>query len=60
MVGDMDPDGFYLAKLMNGRTGMVPSNYVERVDSCDSTSDDVEMNEPPLGLEGGKGAYVCT
>ena len=55
MVGDMDEDGFYLAKLMNGRSGMVPSNYVERVDG---TSDDAQLNETPPGLGGDWGGAV--
>uniref|UniRef100_A0A7I4YDB5 Variant SH3 domain protein n=1 Tax=Haemonchus contortus TaxID=6289 RepID=A0A7I4YDB5_HAECO len=29
--GEMDSDGFYRAETLDGRTGLVPSNYVERV-----------------------------
>uniref|UniRef100_A0AAV2J8R2 RIMS-binding protein 2 n=1 Tax=Knipowitschia caucasica TaxID=637954 RepID=A0AAV2J8R2_KNICA len=31
MYGDMDEDGFYEGELMDGRRGLVPSNFVERV-----------------------------
>ena len=27
----MDEDGFFFAQLMNGESGLVPSNFVERV-----------------------------
>lgn len=47
--GEVDDDGFYLAKLMNGQTGMVPSNYVERVDASEGGSDQPLMNETPPG-----------
>ncbi|CAD6196362.1 unnamed protein product [Caenorhabditis auriculariae] len=29
--GEMDTDGFYRGETLDGRTGLVPSNYVERV-----------------------------
>lgn len=29
--GQMDEDQFYFGELLNGKTGLVPSNYVERV-----------------------------
>ncbi|XP_028825250.1 peripheral-type benzodiazepine receptor-associated protein 1-like isoform X11 [Denticeps clupeoides] len=41
MYGDMDDDGFYEGELMDGRRGLVPSNFVERV------SDDDIMNAHP-------------
>ncbi|KAM8977093.1 LOW QUALITY PROTEIN: peripheral-type benzodiazepine receptor-associated protein 1 [Pelodytes ibericus] len=31
IYGDMDDDGFYEGELMDGRRGLVPSNFVERV-----------------------------
>ncbi|XP_060718575.1 peripheral-type benzodiazepine receptor-associated protein 1-like isoform X4 [Tachysurus vachellii] len=31
VYGDMDDDGFYEGELMDGRRGLVPSNFVERV-----------------------------
>ncbi|XP_055004343.1 RIMS-binding protein 2 isoform X1 [Boleophthalmus pectinirostris] len=31
VYGDMDEDGFYEGELMDGRRGLVPSNFVERV-----------------------------
>lgn len=31
VYGHMDEDGFYKGELMNGRTGLVPSNFVEIV-----------------------------
>ncbi|XP_030648809.1 peripheral-type benzodiazepine receptor-associated protein 1 [Chanos chanos] len=41
VYGDMDDDGFYEGELMDGRRGLVPSNFVERV------SDDDIMNSQP-------------
>ncbi|XP_052412436.1 peripheral-type benzodiazepine receptor-associated protein 1 isoform X2 [Carassius gibelio] len=41
VYGDMDDDGFYEGELMDGRRGLVPSNFVERV------SDDDFMNSHP-------------
>lgn len=29
--GEMDSDGFYRAETLDGRSGLVPSNYVERI-----------------------------
>ena len=31
MFGAMDEDGFYHAQLVTGETGLVPSNFVEKV-----------------------------
>lgn len=31
VYGDMDEDGFYHAQLMSGQSGMVPSNFIEKV-----------------------------
>uniref|UniRef100_F6YJE9 TSPO associated protein 1 n=1 Tax=Monodelphis domestica TaxID=13616 RepID=F6YJE9_MONDO len=31
IFGDMDEDGFYSGELMNGQTGLVPSNLVEQI-----------------------------
>lgn len=31
VYGEMDDDGFYHAQLMSGESGMVPSNFIERV-----------------------------
>ncbi|KAI5089256.1 peripheral-type benzodiazepine receptor-associated protein 1, partial [Silurus meridionalis] len=31
VYGDMDDDGFYEGELMDGRRGLVPSNFVERI-----------------------------
>ncbi len=31
VYGDMDDDGFYHGQLMTGESGMVPSNFIERV-----------------------------
>ncbi|XP_051540773.1 peripheral-type benzodiazepine receptor-associated protein 1-like isoform X2 [Myxocyprinus asiaticus] len=36
--GDMDDDGFYEGELMDGRRGLVPSNFVERVSDDDFMS----------------------
>lgn len=32
VFGEMDSDGFYRAQLMTGEEGLVPSNFVEKVD----------------------------
>ena len=31
VFGEMDEDGFYQGQLMDGETGLVPSNFIERV-----------------------------
>ncbi|ESP00973.1 hypothetical protein LOTGIDRAFT_140155, partial [Lottia gigantea] len=33
ILGEMDEDGFYDGELVDGRKGLVPSNFIERVDS---------------------------
>ncbi|XP_072099146.1 RIMS-binding protein 2-like isoform X7 [Mobula birostris] len=35
VYGDMDEDGFYEGELMDGRRGLVPSNFIERVSDED-------------------------
>ncbi|KAM4047494.1 peripheral-type benzodiazepine receptor-associated protein 1 isoform 2-T2 [Anomaloglossus baeobatrachus] len=35
IYGDMDDDGFYEGELMDGRRGLVPSNFVEHVSDDD-------------------------
>ncbi|XP_016066136.1 PREDICTED: peripheral-type benzodiazepine receptor-associated protein 1 isoform X2 [Miniopterus natalensis] len=35
IYGDMDDDGFFEGELMDGRRGLVPSNFVERVSDDD-------------------------
>ncbi|XP_021270982.1 peripheral-type benzodiazepine receptor-associated protein 1 isoform X6 [Numida meleagris] len=35
IYGDMDEDGFFEGELMDGRRGLVPSNFVERVSDDD-------------------------
>uniref|UniRef100_A0A8C5B0F4 SH3 domain-containing protein n=1 Tax=Gadus morhua TaxID=8049 RepID=A0A8C5B0F4_GADMO len=42
VYGDMDDDGFYEGELMDGRRGLVPSNFVERV-----SDDDVMGSQQP-------------
>ncbi|KAL4660602.1 peripheral-type benzodiazepine receptor-associated protein 1 isoform X1 [Arapaima gigas] len=42
VYGDMDDDGFYEGELMDGRRGLVPSNFVERV-----SDDDMMSFHPP-------------
>ncbi|XP_007956216.1 peripheral-type benzodiazepine receptor-associated protein 1 [Orycteropus afer afer] len=44
IYGNMDEDGFYEGELMDGRRGLVPSNFVERV------SDDDLLSSLPLEL----------
>ncbi|XP_016296821.1 peripheral-type benzodiazepine receptor-associated protein 1 isoform X1 [Sinocyclocheilus anshuiensis] len=38
VYGDMDDDGFYEGELMDGRRGLVPSNFVERMSDDDFMS----------------------
>nr|XP_046185818.1 peripheral-type benzodiazepine receptor-associated protein 1-like isoform X2 [Oncorhynchus gorbuscha] len=38
VYGGMDDDGFYEGELMDGRRGLVPSNFVERVSDDDMIS----------------------
>ncbi|KAM4701880.1 LOW QUALITY PROTEIN: peripheral-type benzodiazepine receptor-associated protein 1 [Discoglossus pictus] len=46
IYGDMDDDGFYEGELMDGRRGLVPSNFVERVSDDDLIAfHPVECNE---------------
>ncbi|KAM4795679.1 peripheral-type benzodiazepine receptor-associated protein 1 [Rhinophrynus dorsalis] len=46
IYGDMDDDGFYEGELMDGRRGLVPSNFVERVSDDDLMAfQPVETNE---------------
>ncbi|XP_051903678.1 peripheral-type benzodiazepine receptor-associated protein 1 isoform X12 [Hippocampus zosterae] len=42
VYGGMDDDGFYEGELVDGRRGLVPSNFVERV-----SDDDVMGTHPP-------------
>ncbi|XP_078535607.1 peripheral-type benzodiazepine receptor-associated protein 1 isoform X2 [Lissotriton helveticus] len=42
IYGEMDDDGFYEGELMDGRRGLVPSNFVERV-----SDDDLMTAQPP-------------
>ncbi|TKS83618.1 Peripheral-type benzodiazepine receptor-associated protein 1 [Collichthys lucidus] len=45
VYGDMDDDGFYEGELMDGRRGLVPSNFVERV----SDDDVMTTHQPETG-----------
>ncbi|XP_041437707.1 peripheral-type benzodiazepine receptor-associated protein 1 isoform X3 [Xenopus laevis] len=46
IYGDMDDDGFYEGELMDGRRGLVPSNFVERVSDDDLIAfQPAEINE---------------
>nr|XP_020480211.1 peripheral-type benzodiazepine receptor-associated protein 1 isoform X8 [Monopterus albus] len=45
VYGDMDDDGFYEGELMDGRRGLVPSNFVERV----SDEDVMSTHHPETG-----------
>lgn len=38
VYGDMDDDGYYHAQLMTGESGMVPSNFIEKVTDDTGTS----------------------
>ncbi len=31
VFGEMDNDGFYHGQLLSGKSGMVPSNFIDRV-----------------------------
>uniref|UniRef100_A0A8K9WLB7 SH3 domain-containing protein n=1 Tax=Oncorhynchus mykiss TaxID=8022 RepID=A0A8K9WLB7_ONCMY len=46
VYGGMDDDGFYEGELMDGRRGLVPSNFVERVSDDDMIS--AHVPEAPL------------
>ncbi|CAH2220197.1 peripheral-type benzodiazepine receptor-associated 1-like isoform X1 [Pelobates cultripes] len=46
VYGDMDDDGFYEGELMDGRRGLVPSNFVERV-----SDDGLMAFQPPESNE---------
>ncbi|XP_048873366.1 RIMS-binding protein 2 isoform X2 [Brienomyrus brachyistius] len=52
IYGDMDDDGFYEGELMDGRRGLVPSNFVERV-----SDDDVMNLHPPEAGELSHGSF---
>ncbi|XP_061607125.1 peripheral-type benzodiazepine receptor-associated protein 1 isoform X19 [Phyllopteryx taeniolatus] len=43
VYGGMDDDGFYEGELVDGRRGLVPSNFVERV-----SDDDIMGTHPPV------------
>ncbi|XP_070572922.1 RIMS-binding protein 2-like isoform X11 [Ptychodera flava] len=46
VYGNMDEDGFYEGELMDGRRGLVPSNFIERVaDEDDVNTEDEDMPE---------------
>ena len=45
IYGEMDDDGFYHGQLLSGESGMVPSNFIERV-----------MDEKGEGGQWGKGS----
>ena len=45
VFGEMDDDGFYFAQLMNGENGMVPSNFVEKVDEGEEEGEVVQEGE---------------
>lgn len=32
VYGDMDEDGYYHGQLMTGQSGMIPSNFIEKVE----------------------------
>ncbi|XP_030041915.1 peripheral-type benzodiazepine receptor-associated protein 1 [Microcaecilia unicolor] len=44
IYGEMDDDGFYEGELMDGRRGLVPSNFIEQV-----SDDDLMTFQPPEG-----------
>ncbi|XP_037125302.1 peripheral-type benzodiazepine receptor-associated protein 1-like isoform X3 [Syngnathus acus] len=46
VYGGMDDDGFYEGELVDGRRGLVPSNFVEPV-----SDDDVMGTDPPETIE---------
>ncbi|XP_035289716.1 peripheral-type benzodiazepine receptor-associated protein 1-like isoform X1 [Anguilla anguilla] len=52
VYGDMDDDGFYEGELMDGRRGLVPSNFVERV-----SDDDMMSLHPPEAGELSHGSF---
>nr|KAG5693025.1 hypothetical protein BaRGS_005649 [Batillaria attramentaria] len=48
VLGDMDEDGFFEGELIDGRRGLVPSNFIERV-----AEDDLAEFHAALALSGG-------
>ena len=52
VFGDMDADGFYLTQLVTGESGLVPSNFVEKV--ADGEGGEEEGGRGERGLKGGK------
>jgi hypothetical protein len=44
VYGDMDDDGYYHGQLMSGESGMVPSNFIEKV--TDDEGEQVRGAEP--------------
>ncbi|ESO02429.1 hypothetical protein HELRODRAFT_188705 [Helobdella robusta] len=61
IYGDVDEDGYYEGELMDGKKGLVPSNYVEKVPDDDlkdldrgetnGYEYDVIGDGPPVGIE---------
>nr|XP_055054150.1 peripheral-type benzodiazepine receptor-associated protein 1 isoform X4 [Misgurnus anguillicaudatus] len=48
VYGDMDDDGFYEGELMDGRRGLLPSNFVERVSDDDFMSSHPHQTGDPI------------
>ncbi|XP_055511511.1 LOW QUALITY PROTEIN: RIMS-binding protein 2 [Leucoraja erinacea] len=48
VYGDMDEDGFYEGELMDGRRGLVPSNFVALLVAGDPALDPEPINVEPL------------
>ncbi|XP_029423936.1 peripheral-type benzodiazepine receptor-associated protein 1 isoform X5 [Nannospalax galili] len=67
IYGNMDEDGFFEGELMDGRRGLVPSNFVERVSDDDlltslprELADLSHSSGPELSfLSGGGGGSSC-
>lgn len=51
----MDEDGFYLSQLMTGESGLVPSNFVEKVDGEDGGKENERGREGEGGGGGRRG-----
>ena len=46
VMGDMDADGFYYSQLPSGEAGLVPSNFVEKVEDGDEGEGDSTVPRP--------------
>ena len=46
VYGDMDEDGYYHGQLMSGQSGMVPSNFIEKVTDDEGEPNGIKIGSP--------------